>query len=77
MATPDLHEEQLTGEDEAVIMATDGLWDVISNQEAVDFIKDIKVGRLHAAPWSLLLSVGRPCGHGYSRQASGRKAGCV
>ena len=45
MATPDLHEEQLTGEDEAVIMATDGLWDVISNQEAVDFIRDIKVGQ--------------------------------
>ena len=44
MATPDLHEELLTGDDEAVIMATDGLWDVISNQEAVDFIRDIKVG---------------------------------
>ena len=46
MATPDLHEELLTGDDEAVIMATDGLWDVISNQEAVDFIRDIKVPRL-------------------------------
>ena len=43
VATPDLHEEVLGVEDEALVMATDGLWDVISNQEAINFIKDVKV----------------------------------
>ena len=43
VAMPDLQEEELTSEDETVILASDGLWDVISNQDAITLIKDIKV----------------------------------
>ena len=43
MATPDLQEEDLTAEDETAILASDGLWDVVSNQDAITLIKDIKV----------------------------------
>ena len=43
MATPDLQEEDLTTEDETAILASDGLWDVVSNQDAITLIKDIKV----------------------------------
>lgn len=42
VATPDLQEESLTTEDEMAILASDGLWDVISNQDAITLIKDIK-----------------------------------
>ncbi|KAK9829329.1 hypothetical protein WJX72_005218 [[Myrmecia] bisecta] len=42
VATPDIREETMTAEDEAMILASDGLWDVISNQDAVTLIKDIK-----------------------------------
>ena len=44
VATPDLQEEDLTTEDETAILASDGLWDVVSNQDAITLIKDIKVG---------------------------------
>lgn len=43
VAMPDLQEEDLTAEDETVILASDGLWDVITNQDAITLIKDIKV----------------------------------
>ena len=43
MSTPDVREEELTSEDEVLIMASDGLWDVISNQEAINIIKDTPV----------------------------------
>jgi len=39
--TPDIRDEQLQPEDEALILASDGLWDVVSNQDAVTLIKDI------------------------------------
>lgn len=42
VATPDLQEEDLTTEDETAILASDGLWDVVSNQDAITLIKDIK-----------------------------------
>lgn len=42
VADPEIKEEQvMEGEDDALIMATDGLWDVINNQEAAAIIKDI------------------------------------
>ena len=43
VSTPDVREEDLTSEDEVMIMASDGLWDVISNQEAINIIKDTPV----------------------------------
>ena len=48
MSTPDIREEDLTAEDEVMIMASDGLWDVISNQEAINIIKDTPVCLLTA-----------------------------
>lgn len=39
--TPDIREEVLTEADECLILASDGLWDVISNQDAVALIKDV------------------------------------
>lgn len=32
ISTPEVREEMLTSEDECLILASDGLWDVISNQ---------------------------------------------
>lgn len=39
--TPDIKEELLTSEDEFLILASDGLWDVVSNQDATAIIRDI------------------------------------
>ncbi len=43
VAIPDIKEEALAVHDEFIIMASDGLWDVFENQEAVDFVRDVKV----------------------------------
>lgn len=43
VATPDVREEKLTSQDDVMILASDGLWDVLTNQEAVSLIKDIPV----------------------------------
>ena len=56
VATPDIQEELLSWQDEVVILATDGLWDVISNQESITLIKDTM-----ASPFSALVSVGPLC----------------
>lgn len=39
---PDVVEETIDDDTEFIILASDGIWKVISNQEAVDTIKDIK-----------------------------------
>ncbi len=39
VAQPDVLEESLTGDDTLLIMATDGLWDVISNQDAIGLVR--------------------------------------
>lgn len=43
VATPDVREEALSAHDEVLILASDGLWDVLTNQDAVNLIKDIPV----------------------------------
>lgn len=42
VAMPDITEQELESHDEALILASDGLWDVISNQDAAALIKDCK-----------------------------------
>eukprot|EP00898_Chlorokybus_atmophyticus_P004723 jgi/Chlat1/5251/Chrsp33S08963 len=39
---PEIHDDVLTPQDEFLLLATDGLWDVISNQEAVNLVRDIQ-----------------------------------
>ncbi|KXZ52830.1 hypothetical protein GPECTOR_8g213 [Gonium pectorale] len=41
ISTPAVAEEGLTSEDEFLILASDGLWDVMTNQEAVTLIRDV------------------------------------
>ena len=41
-----MREEALQAGDEAMILASDGLWDVLSNQDAVNMIRDIPVRSL-------------------------------
>jgi len=50
IAEPQLEEVPLTPSDEFVIIASDGLWDVVSNQEACDMVKKAaKAGGSQAA----------------------------
>jgi serine/threonine protein phosphatase PrpC len=39
VATPDITEFEVQEGDEFLILACDGIWDVLSNQEAVDFVR--------------------------------------
>ena len=43
VAMPDLEEQQLSSQDDALILASDGLWDVLSNEDAATLIREIKV----------------------------------
>ena len=46
VATPDVTEIALKAEDEFIILASDGLWDVMTSKDAVDFArKDLQKGR--------------------------------
>ena len=39
-AYPDIKHHDVTSEDEFMILACDGIWNVMSSQEAVDFVRD-------------------------------------
>jgi len=39
-AEPDMMVQDLTSEDEFLFIACDGVWDVMSNQEAIDFVRE-------------------------------------
>eukprot|EP01029_Cantina_marsupialis_P013091 TRINITY_DN289_c0_g2_i3.p1 TRINITY_DN289_c0_g2~~TRINITY_DN289_c0_g2_i3.p1 ORF type:complete len:283 (-),score=100.87 TRINITY_DN289_c0_g2_i3:304-1152(-) len=39
VALPEVHEDTLKPEDEFVILASDGVWDVMSSQEGVNFVR--------------------------------------
>lgn len=60
VAMPDLEEQQLSSQDDALILASDGLWDVLSNEDAAGLIRDIKVTRNSLCPPSavILISAG-------------------
>ncbi len=45
VADPDILEEELSSEDHLLILATDGLWDVVSNQDAIMMIR-VRLGRV-------------------------------
>eukprot|EP01104_Vermistella_antarctica_P011721 TRINITY_DN330_c0_g1_i1.p2 TRINITY_DN330_c0_g1~~TRINITY_DN330_c0_g1_i1.p2 ORF type:complete len:420 (+),score=140.92 TRINITY_DN330_c0_g1_i1:66-1325(+) len=52
-AYPDIQELELTPEHDFLILACDGIWDVMTNQEAVDFVRE----RLAANPEVSLASI--------------------
>ena len=45
-AEPDVHTVQLTGEEDFLVLACDGIWDVKDNQQVVDFVHErLKQGK--------------------------------
>jgi len=55
IGTPYVHHEQLTEKDSHLIVACDGLWDVIEDQPAVDFL--LTIGDLSSTELSKKLLV--------------------
>lgn len=42
VADPEIQEENITDKVEFLLLASDGLWDVVSNQDAVTMVKDVQ-----------------------------------
>jgi len=38
-AYPDVQERRLTADVEFIVLACDGIWDVLTNQEVIDFVR--------------------------------------
>ncbi len=71
MAKPDVRTEDLVAGDDVVILASDGLWDVLSNQDACALVRDIPVRPQLGLPvWRLV--GGRAAERGGSRARRGR-----
>lgn len=51
VASPDVVKMRLTKKDQFIVMACDGLWDVVSNQEAID---EVMRGTMETAPKRLI-----------------------
>jgi protein phosphatase 2C family protein 2/3 len=43
LACPEVETHAITAEHEFIVLACDGIWDVMSNQEVVDFCRDYLV----------------------------------
>lgn len=39
-AYPDVIEKELTPDHEFIVLACDGIWDVLSNEDVVDFVRE-------------------------------------
>lgn len=52
IATPEITRTKRTLEDECVIMATDGLWDVVTNEEACEIARKCVLAKRTTGPFS-------------------------
>lgn len=42
ISTPTVHEQELTDKDKVIVIATDGLWEFVTNTDVIDVINNSK-----------------------------------